>query len=139
MLACQFIAPGLGIEKGDNKIRGHWFWNSGLRHLLRTSPWDSGKFQAEPVHCCFFFFFFVTKKASTCSFNLHFYALIIRFFSEIHTQAGIYDWLRLWPMVTCKFCYQEYFCAFINGKWVYITNYTDVLLANIFLDSVIWE
>ena len=74
MLACQFIDPGLGVEKGDNKIRGHWFWNSVLRHQLRTSTWDSGKFQAEPVRCCFFFLFFFSQQKklqlvlSTCTF-----------------------------------------------------------------------
>ena len=45
MLACHFIDPDLKVEKGDNKIRGHWFWNGGLKHLLHTSTWHSGKFK----------------------------------------------------------------------------------------------
>ena len=52
MLACQFVDPGLKVENGDNKIRGHWFWNGGFKHLLHTGTWHSEKFQAEPV--CFF-------------------------------------------------------------------------------------
>ena len=30
MLDWHFIDPGLKAEKGDNKIRGHWFWNGGF-------------------------------------------------------------------------------------------------------------
>ena len=35
MLAGHFIDPDLKVDKGDNKIRGHWFWNGGLKHLLQ--------------------------------------------------------------------------------------------------------
>ena len=52
MLACHFIDPDLKVDKGGNKIRGHSFLNGGLKHLLHTSTWHSGKFPAESV--CFF-------------------------------------------------------------------------------------
>ena len=58
MLAYHFIDPNLKVEKGDNKIRGQWCGNSGLKHLPHTSTWHSGKFEAESL------LFFVTKKNS---------------------------------------------------------------------------
>ena len=48
MLTYHFIDPYLGTEKGDSKIKEHWFWICGLRHLQHISAWDSGKFHAEP-------------------------------------------------------------------------------------------
>ena len=45
MLACHAINPYLRLEKGDNEIRGHWFWNGGSLHII---TWDSGKLLAEP-------------------------------------------------------------------------------------------
>ena len=67
--------PG-GWKRGDNRIRGLWFWNGGLKHLPCTSAQGSGKFQAEPVS------FFLWQKWITfkCSLDLNFYALIIGFF-----------------------------------------------------------
>ena len=74
--------PG-GWKRGANRIRGHWFW--GLRHLLQTSTWGSGKFQAEPV-CfvcvCVCVCVCVWQKgiAFKCSPDLYFYAMIVGFF-----------------------------------------------------------
>ena len=42
MLACNFIDPGIGVEKGDNK-------NGSLRRLLHNSTWDCGELDADPV------------------------------------------------------------------------------------------
>ena len=70
MLGYHFIDPYLGVEKGDNKIRGYWFWNSGLWHVLHISTWDSWKSHDKREQ--------LLNVLSTC--DLHFYALIIGFF-----------------------------------------------------------
>ena len=35
MFICHFVDPDLGVERGPNRIREHWFWR--MRYLLHTS------------------------------------------------------------------------------------------------------
>ena len=60
-------------------------------------------------------------------------------YTQIHTQAGIWDWLWFWPMLNCKLCHQENVSVFIYGETVYKLSYTDVLYANILIPFMIWE
>ena len=32
MLACHFIDSDLKVEKGDNKVRGHWWFETSAAH-----------------------------------------------------------------------------------------------------------
>ena len=80
MLPYLFIDPYQGVEKEDSKFREHCFWNGGLRHQLHISTWDSAKFHEEPA------IFFCDKREQLLNFlltsDLHFYALIIGFFTS---------------------------------------------------------
>ena len=129
ILGCHVIDPYLKVEKGDNKIRGHWFWNGDLLHIV---TWDSGIFLAQPK-----FFLWQKRIAFKCSLDQWPAFLCLlgsldqpRYGSESHTQPsqdthpGWYLGLTmLSPMVSCKFCYQETFCLFIYGDRVYIQMY----------------
>ena len=70
-------------------LRGHWFWNGGLRHLLNTSTWHSGKFQA--VFAFFIFFFSLLYFLLTCTFKPWLLDSLDqpRYGSESHTQSNI--------------------------------------------------
>ena len=129
--------PG-GWKKGDNRIKGHWFWNGKLRHLLHTSTQVSNR-------ACLFFLWQKTI-AFECSLNLHFYALIIGFFRSVYLQfrmvtprlVSIVDYcFDQWSIV--RFVIKKLFCVIVYGETVYIFSYTDVFYGNIFLPFMIWE
>ena len=117
-------------------LRGHWFWNGGLRHLLNASTWHLGKFQA--VFVFFIFFFSLLYFLLTCTFKPWLLDSLDqpRYGSESHTQSNtqtrIWNWLWFRPMLSWKFCHQETFCVFIYGEKVFILSYTEVLHGNIF-------
>ena len=93
----------------------------GLRHLLHSSTQGSGKFQAESVS-----FYFVTKKLLnvllTCTFIPWLWdSLDLPRYGSKWWHPGWCLWLTMvWPMSSCKFCYQETFFVLICGETVYI-------------------
>ena len=74
-----FCWPWRGIDiflkNRGNRIKGCWFWNKGLRHLLQTY-WDSRKLHSQ--HASFFTFFWWQKGvAFKSSLDLYFCTLIL--------------------------------------------------------------
>ena len=63
MLAYHIIDLYLRVEIRDNKIRGHWFWNGVLLHII---TWDLGKCIAEHF---FSFFCWQKRTAFKCSLD----------------------------------------------------------------------
>ena len=134
--------PG-GWKRGGNRIRGHWFWNEGLRNLLHTSTRGSEKFQGEPT--CFFVFFLWQKGIAfkyfwACTFTpwLLDSLDLLRYRSESNKIS------RLMPRVDYGFD-QWSVVSFVIKKisvtyfWWNSWRYTNVLHANIFSPFMIWE